>query len=116
MPDTVTLARPVVIAGYVAPVPVTGKPARPLLPIDLRFAGTHQITGTTKNTPATPVSRRVRLHDQRTGDPVREVWSDAAGVYSFTHIRAGLYYITGFDHTGLYGGVIETDVTPEPMP
>ena len=81
--------------------------------MDVQDGGLLQITGTTKNTPATPVSRRVRLHDQRTGRVVREVWSDAAGVYSFTGIRSGLYYITGFDHTGLYGGVIETDVTPE---
>jgi hypothetical protein len=28
----------------------------------------------------------------------------------------GRYYVTAFDHTGQYGGVIETDITPEPVP
>jgi hypothetical protein len=81
--------------------------------------GAHRITGTTKTTgtPELPVRRRVRLHDQPTGRPLREVWSDATtGAYSFDNIRQGTFYITAFDHTGSYGGVIETDVTPEPMP
>lgn len=81
--------------------------------------GAYRITGTTKNTgtPELPVRRRVRLHDQPTGRPLREVWSDAiTGAYSFDWIRQGAFYITAFDHTGSYGGVIETDVTPEPMP
>jgi len=117
MADTVTLARPVVISGYFAPGVPTGAPALTLHPVDLRFAGLHQITGTTKNTPDTPVSRRVRLHDQRTGDPVREVWSHpTTGAYAFEWIRQGTYYITAFDHTGAYGGVIETDVQPEAVP
>ena len=30
--------------------------------------------------------------------------------------RAGTFYVTAFDHTGQFGGVIETDITPEPMP
>jgi len=86
---------------------------------DAYDGGVHRITGTTKNTgtPETPVRRRVRLHDQPTGRPLRELWSDATtGAYSFDNIRSGTYYITAFDHTGSYGGVIETDVTPEPMP
>lgn len=81
--------------------------------------GNHRITGTAKNTgsPDTPVRRRVRLHDQPTGRPLREVWSDAAtGAYSFDNIRHGTFYVTAFDHTGAFGGVIETDITPEPMP
>ena len=69
--------------------------------------------GTTKNTgtPNTPVRRRVRLHDQPTGVLVREMWSDeVTGAYQFTGIRAGTFYVVGFDHTGTYNGVIETDV------
>lgn len=87
--------------------------------VNIVFDGAFQITGTTKNTgsPATPVRRRVRLHEQLTGALVRETWSDAAtGAYVFGHVRAGVYYVTAFDHTGLYGGVIETDVIAEPMP
>jgi hypothetical protein len=79
--------------------------------------GVLQITGTTKviGSPANvPVRRRVRLHEQRSGRLVREVWSDAAtGAYAFTKLRAGTYYVTAFDHTGAYGGVIETDLVPE---
>lgn len=86
---------------------------------DQEDGGTRRITGTTKTTgtPELPVRRRVRLHDQQTGRAVREVWSDATtGAYSFDNIRAGTFYVIGFDHTGLYSGVIETDVQSEPMP
>jgi hypothetical protein len=81
--------------------------------------GLLQITGTTKNTgsPLTPVRRRVRLHEQSSGRIVRQTWSDATtGAYSFTGLRLTRYYITAFDHTNTYGGVIETDVQPEAMP
>lgn len=81
--------------------------------------GPQQITGTTKNigTPNTPVRRRVRLHDQASGRPVREVWSDAStGAYTFERLRPGCYYVVGFDHTAVYSGAIETDVQPEPTP
>ena len=82
--------------------------------------GAHRITGTVKNeagTVDTPVRRRVRLHDQPSGRVLREVWSDAAtGAYSFDRIRTGVFYVTAFDHTSVFSGVIETDLTPEPMP
>jgi hypothetical protein len=112
-PIHITTARPVVIAGYVAPGPVLGYRAVPPSPIDMRWSGVYRITGTTKNTPDHPVSRRVRLHDQRTGDPVREVWSDpVTGAYAFNWIRAGLYYVTFFDHTGTYQAIVRSNVTP----
>lgn len=81
--------------------------------------GEHQAPpGTTSNTgtPNTPVRRRVRLHDQRDGRLVREMWSDATnGGYQFRDLPAGTYYVTAFDHTGQYGGVVETDiVVPTP--
>lgn len=78
--------------------------------------GAFQIVGTTKNTgtPPTPVRRRVRLHEQSSGRIVRETWSDATtGAYTFAGLRLTAYYVTGFDHTGQYSGVIETDVIPE---
>lgn len=79
-------------------------------------SGPLQITGTTKNTgtPNTPVRRRVRLHEQSSGRIVRETWSDeTTGTYSFTNLRLTRYYVTAFDFTGQFGGVIETDITPE---
>ena len=82
--------------------------------------GTYRITGTVKVEAGaidTPVRRRVRLHDQPTGRVIREAWSDAAtGAYSFDLIRTGVFYVTSFDHTGQFSGVIETDVVPELMP
>lgn len=81
--------------------------------------GPGTITGTIKNTgtPNTPVRRRVRLHEQSSGRIVREAWSDATtGAYTFAGLRLTRYYVTAFDHTGTYGGVIETDVQPEAMP
>lgn len=88
---------------------------------DANFGGAGQIVGTTKElyTPTNlPVSRRVRLHEQRTGRLVREAWSEPqTGGYAFSYLRVDrLYYVVAFDHTGAYGGVIETDITPEPMP
>ena len=85
------------------------------LTVDFEGGGAFRIDGTTKNvgTPNTPVQRRVRLHDQRSGLAIREVWSDpVTGAYSFRRIRDGVYYIISFDHTGLYGGVIASDVIP----
>lgn len=82
-------------------------------------SGSLQITGTTKNTgtPPTPVRRRVRLHEQSSGRIVRETWSDATtGAYTFAGLRLTAYYVTAFDHTGTYGGVIEADVTPVAAP
>lgn len=74
--------------------------------------------GSTKNTgtPNAPVRRRVVLHDQPTGRPLREVWSDATtGAYVFTGIRAGVFFVAAFDHTGVYSGVLESDiVVPTP--
>ena len=113
------LARPVSIAGYVAPGPLRGVASAAPVTVDLKNAGSYRITGTTKNTgtPPVPVGRLVRLHDQKTGEIVRQAWSDATtGAYSFDHIRPGVFYVVSFDHTGLYNGAIETDVTAEPMP
>jgi hypothetical protein len=76
-------------------------------------SGPGHITGTTKNTPATPVRRRVRLHEQSSGRIVRETWSDATtGAYSFPGLRLTKYYITYFDHTNQYQAIVVADVTP----
>lgn len=113
------LARPVSIAGYVAPGPVRGVASAAPVTFDLKNAGSYRITGTTKNTgtPPVPVGRLVRLHDQRSGEIVLQVWSDATtGAYSFDSIRAGVFYVVSFDHTNTFGAVIADNLTPEPMP
>jgi nicotinamide riboside kinase len=69
--------------------------------------GTTKVTGS----PATPVRRFVRLHNQETGKLIREQWSNAVtGQYQFRHLAAGRYYVVAFDHTGAYNGEIATDV------
>ena len=92
---------------------------RPVLTRRAYDAGALRIVGTTKNTgtPELPVRRRVRLHEQAPGRPVADTWSDAAtGAYAFNNLAAGTYYVTAFDHTGIYNGVIATSVIPTPMP
>lgn len=90
--------------------------------LDVVDGGRFKVTGNTEriSTPAgsanVPVSRRVRLHDQLTGKLVRETWSYAGtGNYVFDRIRAGVFYVVAFDHTGAYNGVIATGVASEPM-
>lgn len=83
------------------------------------YAGLSRIVGTTKvtGTPDAPVRRRVRLHLQATGAVVRDAWSDpTSGAYEFGWIKVETYYVVAFDHTLQFNGVIESDVTPEPMP
>ena len=117
--ENVILARPLSIGGYVAPGGVTGVAAASPLLIDMLWTGQHHITGTTKNK-ATPtdvaVSRRVRLHSQKSGDVARQAWSDASGGYAFNHITPGVYYVVGFDHTDEFGAVVADKLTAEPMP
>ena len=63
-----------------------------------------------------PVARLVRLHDQRTGELVREGWSSDAGVIVFVGLLMGvLYYAVSFDDTGEFSGVVETDILAELM-
>lgn len=82
------------------------------------IAGPHELVGTTSNTgsPNTFVRRRVRLHDQATGELLREVWSNAAdGSYAFAGLPSGTFYVLALDHTGTYNGEITTDiVVPAP--
>ena len=82
------------------------------------FAGLHQIIGTTKNEadPDLPVSRLVRLSDQASGLPVRELWSDpVTGYYAFTFIASGVYCVSAFDHTLEFESELEAYVQSEPM-
>ena len=58
----------------------------------------------------TPVSCRVRLHDQISGVLVREAWADAeSGDVTFTHLAAGPWVLYALDHTGEFEAVAISD-------
>lgn len=110
-------------ALHLFPPPATGSVRALTKPIsadiDVEDGGNYKVTGTTKvkGAPDSPVSRRVRLHDQLSGRVVREVWSTSGtGAYAFNRIRLGVFYVLSLDHTGINNGVIATNVTSEPMP
>jgi hypothetical protein len=71
---------------------------------DRYFGGHGTVAGTVtvKGSPNTPVSRRVRLYEKRSGMMIRETWSDASGVYAFRYLSMDYtYYVTAFDHTNV---------------
>jgi hypothetical protein len=78
------------------------------------FDGPHDLpvgTVRTDGVPPPPVRRRLVLHDQASGRPVKELWSSASnGQYRFRLLAAGRYFIVGFDHTGLHNGEVITDI------
>lgn len=79
------------------------------------FGGAGRIAGTVKVTPNTPVHRRIRLFDEKTGLLVREAWSDeVTGAYSFDYVdMTRSYTVIGFDYTLNYRAVIADNLTPE---
>ena len=79
---------------------------------EIGFTGRYRVAGTTQvdGSPKLPVSRKVRLHDQKTGILAREMWSaQSTGVYSFDNIKAGVYYVVALDHTHAFNAVIASD-------
>lgn len=119
-----TLVLTVAIPYAPSPPPAISPPTRVLqltIPsgTDAEDGGRYQVVGTTKidGTPDYAVSRKVFLHDQASGRLVRAQWSDpVTGAYSFTRLRAGVYFVVAFDHTGAYNGEIATDCVAEAMP
>ena len=94
----------------IAIVPILGKH-------DIYFGGVGQMVGTVKNTPATPVRRRVLLIEDSTRAVIRETWSEAAtGVYAFERIAMNTTYtVVGYDHTQAFRAVVADRVVPEVM-
>lgn len=80
--------------------------------------GIGRIKGHVKNTPGTPVFRKVRLHRERDGLLIRELWSDrVTGAYDFQYVdELQKYTVISYDHTGTYNGVIGANIAPELMP
>lgn len=85
---------------------------------NIYFGGIGRITGTVKNTPATPVERRLLLLDEATRIVTQEVWSDAlTGAYTFNNLdMQARYTVLSYDHTTLYRAVVADRQQPELMP
>jgi hypothetical protein len=92
-------------------VPILGKH-------DIYFGGVGEVAGTVKNTPATPVRRRVLLIEEATRAVIRETWSEAAtGAYSFGRVAMNTTYtVVSYDHTQAFRAVVADRVMPELMP
>jgi hypothetical protein len=85
---------------------------------DIYYGGTGMIIGTAKNTPNTPVFRRIQLIHDATKSIIRETWSDpVTGGYVFENIsRDATYTVISYDHTDAYRAVIADKQTPQAMP
>lgn len=76
------------------------------LRVQSHYAGPGRIAGTTL-AGGTPVSRRVRLHECRSGAVVAETWSDAVGAWRLDSLVLDIdFYVIARDHTGLRDAVI----------
>ena len=79
--------------------------------------GNGEIAGTVavKGSPNTPVQRRVRLFDEKTGLLVREMFSDpATGAYEFLYISTDhKYTVVSYDYANNYRAVLADNITPE---
>lgn len=105
----------------VAPSPHVGRgivrlPMAGILRRDMTFGGSYRVTGIVTSD-GQPVRRRVRLHDQRSGNLVKEQWSDAVtGRYTFDHVGPGPWIAIALDHTGQFDPAAKADLNAEPMP
>ena len=86
-----------------------------LLRRNLHCGGPGAIAGTVKERPENapvgaevPVSRRVRLFEEKTGLLIGETWSDAStGAYRFAGLSAGLVCtVLAYDHRGNFRAVV----------
>lgn len=78
--------------------------------------GDGKIVGLVDKIGGAPVSCRVVLHRLRDGRPIRETWSNAAGVYAFTHLdRSELYCPIAFSPDGKNRAMAADGLTAEPM-
>ena len=82
------------------------------------------VAGTVKERPngapegsEVPVWRRVRLYDERSGNCLRETWSDATtGAYRFDYIdMERVYTVLSYDHNGKFVAEAASGLVPERM-
>lgn len=79
--------------------------------------GNGKIAGTVavKGSPNTPIQRRVRLFDEKTGLLVREMFSDpATGAYEFLYISMDhKYTVVSYDYANNYRAVLADNISAE---
>jgi hypothetical protein len=84
------------------------------------LGGNGRIVGTVgiKGSPNTPVQRRVRLIDEKTGLMVREVFSDpVTGAYEFLYVAMEhKYTVMTYDYENNYRAVVADNITAEFVP
>lgn len=95
--------------------------ARAVFFIDLQYGGIGTVYGTVKekNTPAnTPLRRKVRLIDERSGIVIRETWSDAVtGAYEFRGVKQGVpYTVLAYDHEHNFRAFAADNLLPDVLP
>ena len=87
---------------------------------NVHHGGNGRITGSVaiKGSPNTPVQRRVRLFDEKTGTLVREVFSDPiTGAYEFLYVSMDhKYTVVSFDYDNNYRAVVADNITAEFVP
>ena len=95
-----------------------------ILTRDINRGGAGFVAGTVKERPKgapegseAPVWRRVRLYDERSGNCLRETWSDATtGAYRFDYLdTARIYTVLSYDHLGKFVAVAASGLVPERM-
>ena len=91
---------------------------------DISRGGAGFVAGTVKERPKgapegseVPVRRRVRLYDERSGNCLRETWSDATtGAYRFDYIdMERVYTVLSYDHNGKFVAEAASGLAPERM-
>lgn len=87
---------------------------------DLRFGGDGQISGIiteAENDSKIPISRKVRLYEEKTSRIMGETWSDMiTGEYKFTNLDEKLKYtVITMDYENRYNAEIQDNITPELM-
>lgn len=77
-------------------------------------AGANYIQGTTTAL-GEPLSRRVDLYDQKSGQLVRQTFSKADGAFLFDYIGPGPWTVVGVDVSAEQNSVIYAHIAPSPM-
>ena len=115
----------VLLALQVAPSAGAAVQYSGALPVGVAFKSADAIHGGAGSIPGTvkrddspvdvPLRRRVRLHREIDGMPVREVWSDGAtGAYLFVDVDPTYRYtVISYDHTGEFEAVVASGVVPD---